>query len=110
MQNPFAFDWMVDLFSLGTTYLYRTYRLGAHLTSLAIEAEQWRLPPMSGPTWQDAGGIPLQSTDVPLETPFEQDHTEFPKATSFPPGMSANENFHNRDARDAPLIHRVRRY
>jgi hypothetical protein len=39
MQNTFAFDWMFDFLSLGTTYLYRKYMIGA---VLAGEDGAWR--------------------------------------------------------------------
>lgn len=100
MQNPFAFDWMVNLFSQSTTYLYRTYMIGSQV---AVEAEQWRLPPLDGPKWQDATGTPLPSADEPIE----QNHAEPPIPVDIPPEITDDGELLIREARDAPLIIRV---
>jgi hypothetical protein len=41
VKNAFDFNWMFDFLSLGTTYLYRKYMIGA---TLAAEEHVWRRP------------------------------------------------------------------
>jgi hypothetical protein len=51
MQNAFAFEWMLDFLSLGTTNLYRKYMIGALVT---VEEGVWRR--LGGGTCNDAEG------------------------------------------------------
>lgn len=72
MENPFVFDWMFDILSLGTTYLYRKYMIGAHLTMmLAAEEDVWRVPP----TWDDVTAeSPFQSAYDELDIDLDSKH------------------------------------